>query len=432
MWKIDWPNTLAYGAITGLTLILMCVFGNFLSERTEFISLTIIFIGASGASAIFLYLVIRWYLSNKLVPEIFDQIKGIATEIGKRSDSDGNDPILWHDLKTIHQPAKALVINILSQGRVILSVFVFMVVTLELLALANAAVMYLQAKRIQEQNKLFENQNRSQFGEMLVNVINIEQIATNRENDLHEILELIEFSLFWLNDLTDPTDGNESIDDFKPMVCSELCDYISPEELSEMAKVGQFTVTKSNAASLKGYAELATVAKQTLEKLTASEVLAETLRETENDGQGSGLGQIADSIEKKIYFAAAICGKRYLGKQVVSLWRGIIYLGRAASMSSFDSFDPKVNNIIRIDPWHFSYFNNSINEIAQSVGKDEISITGPNDAAGLFADVINSLKDGLEEIQDSCEEYQDELSKTVEFVLSEKTRLFEEAQNEIE
>ena len=434
MRKHDWANVILFGVVAGITLKLLWIFGEFLNERTESISLTILIMGTTGAGLILSYLIFRWYLSNRLYSNIRDQIEKTLSDVKGISDLEGNSPVLWHDLQKIRQETKTLAINLLGCTRVVFSIFALMVVTLEVLALANAAVFYLQTKRLEEQNILIGNQNSIQLSTFLNDYYNFNQDSRNRIVDVRKSIEFISNNLlFGLNSLDDlVTEGttgevNEvKMINFEPIVCFESCDSISVESLMTMVEAGPIRVTEENVESLRGYARLARAA-----DLTSTFLLAWEDRDK--------LPQEAISaVEDKINFAGDACIRTELLDRVTKLWEGITHLGVAVRSTSLGSNSIFPNSEIEITPDEVRYFNTAIMTIALSLNEDGILPAGPSAAAMLFARGLLALEQDLVSLLDTCEKYLVELEKyqaelvEVKAHLSREGRALMESQSKIE
>lgn len=431
MRKHDWVNVTLSGVVAGITIALLWVFVGFLNERTESISLTILIMGTIGAGLILSYLIFRWYLSNRLYSNIRDQIEKILSDIKERSDSEGNSPVLWYDLQKIRQETKTLAINLLGYTRVVFAVFALMVVTLELLAVANAAVLYLQAKRLQEQNTLLDNQNRIQRFEFLTDSLNINQITANHVGDVRKSREFISQELLasfeFLDDsVTEATTGEVheiKMVNFEPIVCLEFCDSIPVESLKKMVEVGPIRVTEENVESIRGYARIARAADLTLTFLLAWE------------DRGRSSKNAISSVQKRIDLAATTCGKIELLDRVSGLWKGITELGVVARSTSFSYLSSNLiipNSEIEITVHHVSHFSAAIEQIARSLNEDSTLPAGPRTTAMLFARGLRALEQDLVLLLDVCEKYQVHLVETIALLSRERTRAVTEAQSEIE
>ena len=424
MRKLDWKNALLYGIFTAVALALVIAFAQFLAERTGAISLTLLIAGAIGGGAVLVYLIMRWFLSEWLSRRVLDRVSQAVDRITGKFDSDSDNPVRWRDIQGTVQDAKLFATDLWGYGRSVLAVLAFMAVTVELLALANAAVMYLQAKRLQEQNELLDIQNRSHLAGFLNDSLSNVQIANDLVNDARNTIGLVSEDLispFGILDefVTRWSDGEVEMVHFEPVVCpseSDLCDSISVDALTKMIESGPIRVTEENVESVRAYARLSKAAEMS--------ILPFTIEFESEESLNARINAFGDAISS----AAATCGTGELLSRTSNLWTGISGVGlgstqmfTAAGIDSTMEIVPGVE--IPLSHADVLAFASATGVITQSLGEGDTLPAGPKAAAMLFARGVRSLKGDLESLVVTCETYQIDLERTIAFLSSERTRI---------
>ena len=225
MRKVDLSSGILYGLFTALSLALVFVFMRFLADRTGGISLAILIAGGAASGLIVAYMILRWYLSVWLGREIPQRV-GQVFNLSAQFFSDDAAPLLRRDIKTVVEQIRTLGPDLWQYARSVVAVIAFMAVTVELLALANAAVMYLQAQRIEEQNQLLEIQNRAQLAVFLNDVLSSVGTTNAILDDARRVRNVISedlLSSFGVIDtfVTTATNGQ--------VVMSDFCRPCAPE-----------------------------------------------------------------------------------------------------------------------------------------------------------------------------------------------------------
>lgn len=461
MQKIDWSITLPFLGLAGATGALIYSFFGFLLEYTGAISLTILVLCVFGGVAFFGYIVISWYISHKFKSKIFDQFAKIINQFKERSDSESNNPIRWRDLSKILREVKPLTISLSRYGRAVLLVLTVIAATIELLVLVNAAVMYLQAKRLQEQNALLKEQNLLQSSQLLSDSISASQSTSVAFNNARKGIRIISNDLIGpLEDLDDivsmGTDDEIKMIDFEPVVCpirNKLCNYISVDMLKKMVKNGPIKVTEENYESIRGYARFAKAAEIIALWLAPpryqNELKSDLLDLFENNINEVNIFTIAllrlldepisdplDLFENKIDEADILCGTDEATNELLGLWDGISYVFRATrNLSAIVEID-SVNEIGPNDELRLEYrglviFAEGIRKISLSLNKSETLPDGPTATAELFAEAIRELNKHFDSMLEECKRYRGKLKRIDLFLSQVISRILEDTENEV-
>ena len=207
------------------TLALLWVLTTLLEEKTGTIESAFLVVSATGGIAILFYLILRWGFSNWFGQQLSVQIRRIS-DLKNRYNQSDQAPLLRQDLGSVIADLTDIGPALWHYGRSILAVAVFMTVTVGLLALANAAVMYLQAKRLQEQNELLIVQNRAQQASFVSNSIltigSVKERAHNIQNQINRV----------------GTTLPEAIDRLEPIANSNLITTQAKRNLSSRSGIG--------------------------------------------------------------------------------------------------------------------------------------------------------------------------------------------------
>ena len=426
MRKVDLGSAILYGVFTAFSLALVLVFMQFLADRTGGISLAILIAGGAASGLIVAYMILRWYLSIWLGREIRQRV-GQVFDLGAEFSSDDAAPLLRRDIKKVVEQTRALGPDLWQYARSAVAVIAFMAVTVELLALANAAVMYLQAQRIEEQNQLLEIQNRAQLAVFLNDVLSSVGTTNAILDDARRVRNVISEDLLPAFDVidafvTDVTNGQVEMSEFLPAVCTgepEDCDQLALQELTELLASGSVLVADDNAAAMRGYARLAKAAELVLQALTADFQLADL-----------NLSESTTAFGDAIADALATCGSEHVRGSVPDLWEGVSGVGYGAT-AMFDAVDDVSDDIrpgmelslLQTDAYTIAA---GVGIIAQALGRNDDLTEGPQGAAVLFAEGIRRLRDELVSLVDTCDSYQLQLERTMAFLNAERARVLDE------
>lgn len=421
MWKTGWANAVLYGIFTALALALVFVFTSFLADRIDSVLLAILTVGGALSGAIVAYFALRWYLSTWLSREMMEQATRLVTTLGAKFSSDDAAPLYWRDVKDVARQVGVLGPDLWHYARSVLAIVAFMAVTVELLALANAAMMYVQAQRIQEQNQLLEIQNRAQLAAFLNDVLASIGTTNAVRDEVRRVRDVVVDDLVSNFDVIDPlvterTEGRVVMRQYRPEVCEgepDNCDDMALRDLVMLANAGSVLVTEDNAAGVRGYARLSIAA-----ELVVDQAFIPTRDLSE---------AIAEAVD------TCSPGNRDLTQ---SLWRGIAGLGAGAGQM-FGGIDT-VAEIVPGVEIEVSDVNEevgaapgvllmaaSLGLLAQTVGREDTQTMGPREASVVLATGLRRLREELESIVDRCQSYQEELEGTVFFLNEERSRVLD-------
>ena len=423
MRRFDWGNGILYGSFTALALALVLAFMRFLADRTGGISLAILIAGGAASCAIAAYLVLRWYLSTWLGREIGQRVEQVVTS-SNRFFSDDATPLLRRDVKDLVVQVKAVGPELWRYARSLLAVIAFMAVTVELLALANAAVMYVQAQRIDEQNQLLEVQNRAQLAAFLNDVLSSVGTTNTILNEARRVRNVVAEDLLSPFDVLDEfattlANGQVTTRDFRPEVCEgepDDCDDLALQEFVSLVQDGPFLLTDDNAAAVRGYARLARAAELILQPFTV-----------DFGDETSSLNADVTAFGDAIANAVATCGSENLQNSAAEAWQGVSGVGFGATQM-FDSnvdiataFVPGVTvDLLATDVLTVA---SGVGIIAQTLERNDDLMEGPRGASVLLADGIIRLRDELVALVERCDLYQQELERTIVFLNTERARV---------
>ena len=419
--KLDWRNALLYGLFTGISLALLWVFTKLLAEKTGTIESAVLIVGATGGAAILLYLLLRWGFSNWIGQQASVQLRKLSDLKNRYSQSD-ETPLLRQDLGSVIVELMEIGPALWHYGRSILAVAVFMTVTLGLLALANAAVMYLQAKRLQEQNELLSVQNRAQQAEFvsssMLTIISSKERAHDIRNQLDHVSAALPEAIDNLEPIANHNElGEVLMSKLTPVVCptdlQDECDGLSTSSLLGKASGGIIEVTADNLASVKAYAQLSKVGRSSMD------VFSLVFGPKEKPRMQNGLQAYGNAIAETMN----TCDASGPGNRAKAIWDGVMLLG-LGSMNMFED----LNTVETIQPGDKLKLDfNGIILLAQGVSqtaatfnrKDDLS-GGPMYVASLFADGLRDLKRELESLVVECDRRYKEILQTVQFLSAER------------
>ena len=246
----------------------MIVFVGFVGDKLGAISWTILVTGLAGATAIVLTLILRWY-SSQLLDDASARVAAPLNRLGESFTGSSNAPVTRDELRTIRDDLLALWPEVLRVVRSGLLVMFLMALMIEIIALATAAVAYLQAERLEQQNILLESQGKNQdamfLSESLSSLDNIAKylgriktLAWGLEHSLLPVFATVDdfvstpgIGVAMENMIADvcPSDEDPSCDD---MAAAAIPSFIDDD--------GYLRVTGDNSAALRGYYRLSKVA----------------------------------------------------------------------------------------------------------------------------------------------------------------------------
>ena len=423
MKKLDWRNTLLYGLFTGLTLAILWIFAEFIAEKTGTIETSLLIIGATGGTAILLYLFLRWSFSTWIRNITTDQLEKLST-LKTRYEKNANEPLLKRDFNEIVDNLLNGVIPILwHYARSILAVIVFMTVTVGLLALANAAVMYLQAKRLHEQNELIELQNRAQQASFVSASLSSLIIAQDRahaiQTQIDQNASALSGTLERLESMVNQrAEGMVELVDLTPNVCPsealDECNFLSIESLRDYAKTdASIKVTIENSSTLRAYIRLMKASTLSIE------LFAIAFGSKEEDAVRNGVIAYENAIKDTMN----TCNATEPGSQAQVFWEGIKSMGIGSrgffgSGSSVEIVVPGkkleffMENVI--------LFSHGVDTIARTLNEYDALSEGPVFASSIFSHGLKGLQKQIKSLVAECGLRRDELLQTIEYIDSER------------
>ena len=321
---IVWKS-MPFGLAAGLSLALVLWFAGFVSERTGGITWTFLFVGLAGAVAVTIYILVRW-LTGLWFENTFERVTTAIYHVQDNLAKGGPEPLTRDDIRAIPAALASLLPDVARLAGILLAVIMFMGLMLQFVTLANAAVMYLQAKRLEEQNALLTEQVRQ------VNFEFLRELSVNRRaivEDLRAARGFVEgdasfdqgvvANLGIVPGFVEDRTGLVMSDAFDLTLCNDPdqpCGDMTLDELLEMVRQGAIVATPQNTTSLRGFHRVIKVA----------EAIALPLM---LDAAEVDLSTVIENKEKLLGDAADSCASLG-GPLAAELWSGISGSGFAA------------------------------------------------------------------------------------------------------
>lgn len=424
MSKINWPNTIAYGLFTALGLGLVIWFARFVSERTGAISWTLLIVGLTAATAILLYVFLRW-MTGSLLDRARESLAPSLSAFGRRFESGAGEPVTREDMRAVQRDLEALVPAALRLGGVALTTLLLMNLLLQFVTLATSAVMYLQARRIEEQNVLLGAQNRGLDAAFLSESL---ASAPNIANNLRTIegsAEGIESGLLSPMGILDAFVADQAglrMEGFGfepcPQQIAETCNALSFSDFSAMpVEEGRIVVTEANLEGIRGFHRLS----RTIEAIGLAFFGSLTEPDASlNDGVAAGTQALADAI--------TACGGDAEGR-AIALWQGISGAGLAAAqMWPVDSAaEIELGDVFPFEDIrqraNFLGLGAGLGHLAQTTGLGELDTSGPQDLAKVFESSLSAFEEDLTALLDRCKTVRGELLQASEVLTRERSRV---------
>ena len=265
--NVIWKS-IPFGLATALSLALVLWFARFVAERSGSIAWAFLFVGLAGALALILYLVLRW-LGSLWVERSLSSLAETGSDLQARLSRLGAAPVSGDDLKVAVADLRKLAPDALRLATLPLVAMMFMGVMVEITTLANAAIMYLQAKRLEEQNLLFSEQNAKLDYDFLREWTTQRDALIKDLETARSVGPLLEGNV--LSNLsivpqfhTEST-GIAMDEGFVAALCppsQETCGPMPLQDLLDMTHAGAIIATVDNAASLRGFWRLLKSAEQ--------------------------------------------------------------------------------------------------------------------------------------------------------------------------
>ena len=266
--RIDWTSTTIYAVFTAVAFGILIVFVGFVENQLGIISWTILITGLAGGAAIVLTLILRWY-SARLLDDATARVAEPLNRLGESFASGSDTPVTRDELRTIRGDLLTLWPEILRVVRIGLSVMFLMGLMVELIALATAAVAYLQAERLEQQNTFLQSQSATQDAAFLsASLSSLKTIAGHRDyiqtlvSDLDKLLSRFDIIDSVVSDSADGVTMKNMIADVCPSNEELSCNDMAVDAILDLIhNDGNLRVTDKNAAALRGYYRLSRTAK---------------------------------------------------------------------------------------------------------------------------------------------------------------------------
>jgi hypothetical protein len=412
--KVDWRSAAVYAILTAIALGLLYAFVGFVADRVHVISWTLLIAGVAGSSALLVYLVLRWYGGRTLERLGAPLDRAINRLRSPKSHDDINRPLTVKDLQATAGDIGETIVGMRHYAGILLSTMLLMAVTLEIVALATAAVMYLQAERIDEQNKLLAAQNRGQDAAFLNESLTSIKTISETLDEVRQIENSISSDLLSpfgvVGDLVAAmTNETVKMENFRPLVCKGEpvhCDDFSTDSFAEIEN--DLVLTDANASPIRGYYRLSKAAEFTTLAFVSS------IGDRE-DAVNVSIAQVGEIISN----ANVICGYSK-AEHLNDLWTSISGMGLASMemwpvddvsklMNGFKLNFAKHSDSISLSPADLGRANimglmAGIGALGQIVGDDTASLQGPKTAAALFGTAMINFRSELQSALTACED----------------------------
>jgi hypothetical protein len=421
MQRINWFNAAAYGVFTAVSLGMVLWFARFVSERTGAITWTLLVVGLCAAAAILLYVVLRWFTSS-LLRETAAVLMQRLGSLGRRFETGASEPVTREEIRAVQGDIEAIAPLVIRLVGIALTTMLLMGLLLELVTLANGAVMYLQAKRIEEQNQLLGAQNRgldaSFLNDSLNNVRTISQNIDTTASSAADI-ESNFISPFGILDLFVPemTDNEVRLHEYTPVVCADSssgCAGMTFGAFLANRDTGRIGVTSVNRNAVRAYYRLS----------RAVEVVG--LAFTSNFGeQDSSFNDRVDAGSRLLADATAICGGTEGGRAIL-LWKGIsgAFLAATEMWPVTTANDVRAGGTLKFArPQDFLGLGAGLGYLAQTLDRGDTEVMAPKEVAELFGSALGAFEESLRGLLAQCESARSELLGAADVLARERSRV---------
>ncbi|MGQ0565091.1 MAG: hypothetical protein ACT4OK_08460 [Gemmobacter sp.] len=398
LWK-----SVPFGLAAGLSLALVLWFAGFVADRTGGLTWAFLFVGLAGSLALALYVLVRW-IAGLWFDRTSDRAAQAIAEVQAKLDRTSTEPLTRDDIRAIPAALSSLVPDAFRLLGMVMAVLMLMGIMVQIVALGNGAVMYLQAKRLEEQNKLLGEQNL-QLGydflrEWLVNRVALEKelgAVGDYVDGEGGIGSSVVSPLSILPQFLDQTLPGVMSEDLKITLCNDSdrpCGPMTVDEFLEMVYAGQIEATASNLASIEGFHRLFLIAEQVGIVLLF-------------DAPDSTPLDVSKDREKLLGSAATTCSS-LAGLDAANLWRGVAGTGYAAMQSwelaAGETITPGyVKDLPDVaDRANFLGAAAGLGILMQISGSDEVGKLTAEGAAGVLSAGLVGLRDRSATLIDDC------------------------------
>ena len=410
--RIDWTSTTIYAVFTALALGILIVFVGFVEDKLGAISWTILVTGLAGGTAIVLTLILRWY-SAQLLDDATARVAAPLDRLGESFTEGSDAPVTRDELRTIRDDLLVLWPEVLRVVRIGLSVMFLMALMVELIALATAAVAYLQAERLEQQNTLLKSQSATQDVAFLNESLGSIELVVKYLDSTRTLVSGLENGLlfpfnFFDDDVSDV--AGVSIENMIPDVCpsneESSCNDMAADAIRDLIDIdGNLHVTDENEAALRGYYRLSRTAETVIQMFSALlSASFGTFPET----------SIPENIDKggRLLIDADIACSPDSEGNLQDLWDGFRNMGIAAiEMWPIDSpsqIEPgKVMHFPALSEeleggGKFLVFAKAIGHLDTTLNGNGSTVGGPEQAAIIFGQTLEALQAGIRKLADLC------------------------------
>ncbi|NOR60895.1 MAG: hypothetical protein GQ535_00175 [Rhodobacteraceae bacterium] len=239
--KLNWRNGVIYGVSTGVTVAISTIFFLFLKKYTDSIGITLLVVSLIICVVAVLYFVSRWVLSEKVSGPIRDNFDELSAVVDRYSS--GEDVRL--DLRKAVGQAFSTARSIGPLVWYVLVASSLMGSVLVIIGLLNAAVIYQQTDRINDQTSvmrvqfLVEAQNG--LASIDQSVVNINRGTRNLRRTRMSTQDLIDV-VAEIDGVAIDNDGNIQLCVNNPNYCAAPISVLRPDIDSTDSSVAAFAI----------------------------------------------------------------------------------------------------------------------------------------------------------------------------------------------
>ncbi len=368
---------------------------------------------------------------------------GVAGSPGRRSHrrcdkhcqplyrGDPTAPITRAEVHEIIGQARTAVPRTVSAITLFFTLSILLVLFGEIVLLTQAGMMYVQTRRIEEQNILLSRQSEVQTAQFLQeSLTSVDQIGKSVEDVRRAVQTLNEdfiapFVIIpdTVNEISAATFGEGEV----IRVCFEddPCPYISAETFANLASTGEIVVTASNAGSLRGWYRFTDVLEAVGLVFTASI----TNSDVANDDIRLAQDQLSNAI--------VTCGGTPEGKTVnrfSGLMGGFLAAIDMWPINGPEDIQPGQTLTFpkQVDRANFLGISAAVGLLAESEGSSIEMIGNASDAAALLASSLSMLELEFQELSTSCSSRLQGLSATAEALQNRTNSILETVARSVE
>lgn len=405
MRNINWRTSIPYAVLTAISLALLVLFVTWIHQRTGIIVWTILISSGTAAGAITLYLVSRWYLRSRL-NAIVDLTKDITDALQSILSKPDDAPTTYRDFRVALTETAALVNRALPFIRTVLNIVLFVGITLELVTLGNAAVLYFQSRKIEEQNRLLKEQTEVQR----LLILNESFAAHRAASDLVREARQYERDIFGSLDSFRIVRGNIGMD---PCQDEALCNDTSLDEIRNITVTGTPVAGADDLESILGFYRLSvSIAETYFGLITLLPMALPDYREMFSDNV-----QLTERYEAMLVDAVHACNFGFERMDaLLDLWRHIATAGLNARIiqETWDIENISIGTNLSATSAYVAGVVDPLLKIGEALDGEtgwRRETVGPQDAGIIFVRGIDDLEIRLKDLSHACEGEKDRLSR---------------------